>query len=226
MTNSGRTLTLKSGDGAAIDCYHVEAQGKRRGGLIVVMEVFGVTADIRRVADGYAQDGFEVLAPAFFDRLEKGFEADHSEAGIQRSIAKAQANGMDNPRRDVEMSRDYLKPRGPVFMVGYCYGGAVCLASSFLVSGLAAVSSYYGSLANFYEGQKPRCPIICHFGKNDPYIPLDAVERLGKLHPDIPIHLYDAGHGFNSSNRADYHPPSAKLARERTLALFAANGAG
>ena len=43
-------------------------------------------------------------------------------------------------------------------------------------------------------------------------------------HPEVPVYLYDAGHGFNSDRRADYHAESARLARERTLALFRANG--
>jgi carboxymethylenebutenolidase len=74
--------------------------------------------------------------------------------------------------------------------------------------------------------ETPRCPIILHFGKKDASIPPEKVEEIREAHPDLPIYLYDAGHGFVSDRRADYDPDSAQLGRLRTLALFARNGAG
>jgi len=65
--------------------------------------------------------------------------------------------------------------------------------------------------------ETPRCPIILHFGRRDPTIPPATVEAIADAHPDIPIHLYDAGHGFVSDRRADYDPDAARLARLRTL---------
>jgi carboxymethylenebutenolidase len=55
---------------------------------------------------------------------------------------------------------------------------------------------------------------------------MDTVEAIGAKHPEIPIHLYDAGHGFVSDRRADYSPDAARLARLRTLQLFALHGGG
>ena len=72
--------------------------------------------------------------------------------------------------------------------------------------------------------QTPNCPTILHFGEHDPGIPMEGVRKVAELHPGVPVHVYDAGHGFQSDRRTDYHEPSAKLARERTLALFRANG--
>ena len=65
-----------------------------------------------------------------------------------------------------------------------------------------------------------------HFGRTDPTIPLATVETIEAAYPDIPIHLYDAGHGFASDRRADYSPDAARLARLRTLQLFTLNGGG
>jgi carboxymethylenebutenolidase len=65
-----------------------------------------------------------------------------------------------------------------------------------------------------------RCPVMLHFGAKDAIIPLADVERLEAAHPEHIVHVYDADHGFNCDRRASYDPPSAELARERTLAFF------
>jgi carboxymethylenebutenolidase len=50
------------------------------------------------------------------------------------------------------------------------------------------------------------------------------VEKVQRLHRELPVYLYDAGHGFNSDRRPDYNAEAASLAWERTLALFRENG--
>jgi carboxymethylenebutenolidase len=220
----GKTIELTSGDGARIDCYHVEAHGHRRGGLILIMEIFGVTDHIRELCDGFAADGFEVLSPALYDRIQKGFEATYSQTDIQRSVALRNAHPMDNSIADIAMCADYLKPRGPVFVVGYCYGGGVAWVAAARVAGLKAVSSYYGRLTIEHIGDTPKCPAILHFGRSDASIPMEGVEKIAAAHPTCPVHVYEAGHGFNSDRRPDYHEPSARLARARTLAFISACG--
>ena len=111
-----------------------------------------------------------------------------------------------------------------MFVVGYCYGGSVAWLAAARLSGVAAASSYYGSQVPLTD-EVPRVPVVAHFGRYDTGIPVEGVEALiARDPPRADIHLYDAGHGFNSDRRKDYHQPSADLARERTLALFRANG--
>jgi carboxymethylenebutenolidase len=62
---------------------------------------------------------------------------------------------------------------------------------------------------------------LLHFGTEDASTPADGIQRVRAAHPEVAIHLYPAGHGFNCDQRADYHAESAALARERTLAFFA-----
>jgi carboxymethylenebutenolidase len=91
---------------------------------------------------------------------------------------------------------------------------------------VAAVSSFYGRRIPELAAETPRCPIILHFGRRDASIPPEMVEAIGAAHPELPIHLYDAGHGFVSDRRADYDADAARLARLRTLQIFARNGGG
>jgi carboxymethylenebutenolidase len=115
---------------------------------------------------------------------------------------------------------DALKDKGPVFVTGYCYGGSLTWAAACRCDGVAAASAYYGSLVPQFAAEMPRCPVILHFGRHDQSIPLDGVEKIRAAHPDLPIYIYDAGHGFNSDRRSDFHAESAQLALERTLELF------
>ena len=62
--------------------------------------------------------------------------------------------------------------------------------------------------------------MLLHFGEQDQAIPLEGVRKLQAIHPEIPVHVYPAGHGFNCDQRASYHAESARLARERTLAFL------
>ncbi|MDO9460287.1 MAG: dienelactone hydrolase family protein, partial [Alphaproteobacteria bacterium] len=116
MAHLGKMITLKSGDGADIDYYHVEAQGARKGGLVCVMEIFGVTDHIKDVCDAWAKDGLEVVSPALYDRLEKNFEADYSPDAIQKGLALRAKTSTENNVQDVQTGIEYLKGRnaGPV----------------------------------------------------------------------------------------------------------------
>jgi carboxymethylenebutenolidase len=212
-------------DGVEIGVYHVDPVGPRRGGVVLIQEIFGVTDHIREQCDLYAAQGYEVLGPSLFDREAPGFQVGYSPEDIQRGsrIARAE-HPFDLSIKDAQSCIDTLKERGPVFILGYCYGGSVTWAAACRCTGLAAASGYYGGTIGQMAEESPRCPTILHFGRQDSHIPLEIADRVKRLHPDVMVYLYDAGHGFNSDRRADYNETVAKLARERTLELFRANG--
>ena len=224
MTGAFEKITMS--DGAEISAYHVQPDGARRGGLVLVQEIFGVTEHIREMADEYAADGYEVLAPALFDREHPGFEAGYTGPDFARAVELArQLHPFDLSLADVQTCIDALKASGPVFVVGYCYGGSVAWFSATRLQGVAAASGYYGSLIADAAGEVPKVPVILHFGRHDHGIPMEGVEKvIAAGHPNATVYVYEAGHGFNSDRRTDFHEPSSDLARERTLELFRANG--
>lgn len=220
----GQMIDLTAADGFAFGAYHAEAEGTRKGGLILIQEIFGVTDHIKEQADGFAKDGYEVIAPSMYDRQDKGWTSGYTEADVADAIAKAGANSMENACMDVEAARDFLKERGPVFMTGYCYGGSVTWVAACRVDGLAAAASYYGRLVIDHVDENPKCPTIFHFGELDPTIPMDAVRRIEAAHPECPSYVYaGADHGFQSDRPQHYDEAAATLARQRTLDHFAAH---
>jgi carboxymethylenebutenolidase len=221
----GETIRLTSRhDGFAVDAYHVKPGDARRGGLLLIQEIFGVTDHIRELCDGYAADGYEVIAPAFYDRLERGFACDYSEASIQKGVQYSQATPWDQVAGDAQAALDALA--GPRFVTGYCWGGAAAWLAACRCEGVDAASCFYGRRISELVDETPRCPTILHFGKTDASIPMEKVGEIREKHPDLPIYLYDAGHGFVSDRRRDYHEDSARLARLRTLQVFSRSGGG
>ena len=221
----GETVSLTSAvDGFAFGGYRAPPPDARRGGLVLIQEIFGVTDHIRELADGFAADGYETLAPSFFDRQQPGFEAGYDADGVALGRRYSEAAPWDGVAGDLAAAVAALKP--PVFVVGYCWGGTAAWLAACRCDGVAAASSFYGRRIVELLAETPRCPIILHFGRRDPTIPPATVEAIAAAHPEIPLHLYDAGHGFVSDRRPDHDSDSARLARLRTLQVFARNGGG
>lgn len=219
-------ITLKSPfDGFELSAYHAPNPDARRGGLVLVQEIFGVTDHIKEMADAFAEDGYEVIAPSFYDRLEKGFTAEgYGQEAVQRGVAFSSQTPWDQVAGDLQAAIDALKP--PVFTVGYCWGGTAAWLAACRCSGLSAAVSYYGRRISELVEETPKIPIILHYGRHDASIPIERIEEVEARHPDLPVFVYDTGHGFASDRRADYSPDAAKLAKLRTLAHFHNNGAG
>jgi carboxymethylenebutenolidase len=224
----GDTINLTSVfDGAQFGAYHAgPAEGApRRGGVIVIQEVFGVDQYVRADVERWAALGFEALGPSMFDRIEKGYVGEHSPDGFPKAISMMQSTPWDQAVADIETCVAFLSRRGPVFVLGYCYGGSLSYISAGKLKGLAAASCYYGSLLPKHAEDKPLCPTIAHFGALDQYIPLDGVEAFSAARPDVATYIYEAGHGFNNEGGHAYSAEAAQLARQRTLKLFEENGA-
>lgn len=221
----GEAIRLKSQfDGFELDAWHEPPRNARRGGLVLIQEIFGVTDHIRELCDGFAEDGYEVIAPAFYDRLERGFAATYEADDVARGVEYSKATPWDQVAGDVQAAIDALKP--PVFVTGFCWGGAAAWLAACRCRGLSAASSFYGRRISELVDETPQVPTILHFGKTDASIPMERVEEIREKHPELPIYLYDAGHGFVSDRRQDYSADNARLARLRTLQLFANNGGG
>ena len=207
--------------------------GERRGGLVLVQEIFGVTEHIRELCAEYAEEGYEVISPQLFDRQQPGCELGYSGADWERAVQIARGEhdwdqGIDDTARVISWLKGRLSDSGggPVFIMGFCFGGSVAWRMAQLSDDLDAASCYYGGyIATRFADEAPKCATITHFGRYDSMVPIEPVEKLiAKQHPTAQHFIYEAGHGFNSDRRKDYHPESADLAKERTLMLFKALG--
>ncbi len=217
----GEMIELKTEDGQTVSAYRADPEGEPRGGLVLIQEIWGVNSHIRNVADGYAAEGYVVIAPALFDRVEPGVRLDeYTQETMQEGFGYMQKVDIDNALLDVRAARDIASSAGKVGVVGFCFGGRVAWLSASRVDGIAAAVPYYGGGVPDLAAEQPKCPVVLHFGEQDEHIPVASVEEFKKVHPSLPVHLYDADHGFNCDQRASYNEAAAKLARERTLELL------
>lgn len=219
-----RKIKITAEDKHQFDAYLAEPKSPRAA-LIVVQEIFGVNSHIRSVTDGYAAQNYLAMAPALFDRVEPNVELSYTPEDMKRGMGMATQIGMDNMLKDIAASMQYARQKWPalkVGVVGFCLGGSMAWLSSTRLGADAAVGYYGGRIAQ-NANEAPHCPVMLHFGAKDAHIGPDQIETIRKAQPEVPLFVYDAGHGFNCDQRKDYEPKSAALALERTLGFFGKN---
>jgi carboxymethylenebutenolidase len=217
----GQMIELKTKDGQTISAYKAEPAGKPRGGIVVIQEIWGVNSHIRSVADGYAKEGYLAIAPAIFDRVEKGVTMDqYTQETMGRGFGLMQKVNQDKALLDIQAAVDEASKGGKVGVVGFCFGGRMAWLAAARAHGISASVPYYGGGIPDLASEKPKVPVILHFGEKDQHIPVASVQQFQKAHPDLPVYMYNADHGFNCDQRGSHDAPAAKLARERTLEFF------
>lgn len=221
----GDTVSLISArDGFGFDAYRAPVSDARRGGLVILHAIWGVTPHLRELADSFAEDGYETLVPSLFDRRLRGFaehDTDPELLSRQMDFARDSQWGLE-VLDAVQAAIDALAP--PVFAVGFCFGGNTAWLAAARCTGLTAVSSFYGGQIVDYLSETPKVPIALHLGRQDELIPPASVAAIEAAYPDLPIHQYEAGHAFMAPNA--FHADSARLARLRTLQLFMRSSGG
>jgi carboxymethylenebutenolidase len=220
-----QSVELIAADGVRFPAYVASPAGQPRGAVVVLQEIFGVNAHIRSVADGYAAEGYFVVAPSTFHRVEAGVELGYTEADMARGFAlKTAVEALPAPgvMADIQAAIDFAAQAGKVGIVGYCWGGLLTWRAACELDGLSAAVPYYGGgMTSEAEAMRaPRVPVLVHFGDQDHWIPLDTVERFKGTQPGVEVHVYTAQHGFNCDQRGSYDEAAARLARQRTLAFF------
>ena len=211
-------IELTAADKHKLQAYVARPQ-TFRAALVILQEAFGVNHHIRAVADRYARQGFLAIAPALFDRVSRGLEFGYDEASRPKGIQTVRSLNVDAALRDVAAALDFAASqvgREHVGVVGYCWGGSLAWLAATRLFPAAAVAYYGGNIAD-NAAETSRCPVMLHFGERDQHIPPAAVAKIRSLHPEIPVYTYDAPHGFNCDERAEYTPAAAELAVKRTL---------
>ena len=219
----GQTIDITASDGHSLSAYRADPAGTPKGGLVVIQEIFGVNAHIREVCDRFAADGYAALAPAMFDRAERGIDLGYQEEDRQKGMATKGQVSWDDAVLDIIAAREALSGTGKVGIVGYCYGGTVAWLGA-CKGGVDAAVGYYGGGIHEMLDLDAQCPVQLHFGSEDQGIPLENVDKIRAAKPDVDIHVYDgAGHGFSCDHRPSYHEQATQEAGARTMKVFADN---
>ncbi len=142
----GQTIKLTAKDGHEFHTYRADPTGKPRGAIVVIQEIFGVNAHIRRTADLYAAKGYVALAPALFDRWERKIELGYDAKSIEEGRTIRGKIALEGTLADLQSTIDYARSFGKVGVVGYCWGGSLAFLAATRLDGVAGVVGYYGGM--------------------------------------------------------------------------------
>ena len=213
----GHWIELKPEGAGPIAAWRADPPGKPRGGVVVIQEIFGVNHHIKSITDRYAQLGYLAIAPALFDRVEKGFDTGYSGADMDKARATVGKANLDLRLADTQAAIDVAREAGKVAVIGYCMGGSIAFLSTTRLNGVAAGVGYYGGQIAQFASEKPKAPVLLHFSEKDQAIPLTDVEKIKAAQPGVPIFVYmGAGHGFHCDERGSFNAEAAQVAACRT----------
>ena len=221
-------VTLTATDGHQLDAYVSTTAGTPKGAVVVLQEIFGVNPQIRQVADDLAALGYLAIAPALFDRYERGVELTDQGEDMKRAFAEFYPKlSPETALLDVAAASKFVQRDTPrTAVMGFCYGGMLSWLASTRAASLgitpAAVVGYYpGGIGNFATEQ-PTCPVMLHFGAADSHIGADQRDAVQAAHPEVEIFVYPgADHAFAGTARSAYNLEQAKIAWERTTKFLA-----
>jgi carboxymethylenebutenolidase len=213
-------LELTAADGFKLAAYRADPAGKPKAGLVVIQEIFGVNHHIRNVADRFAALGYAALAPALFDRAERGVDIGYDEAAVERGRDLRAAISLDNTLKDMAAAIGSLRSTGKIAVIGYCWGGSLAFLAATRLPGLACAVGYYGGMIAVHAEEKPKAPVLLHFGEKDHGIPMADVRKIMATRPETQLHVYPADHGFSCDERASFDRASHELVLQRSLAFM------
>jgi len=225
----GQWIEIKAADGGQFRGYLALPKSGKGPGIVLCQEIFGINPYIREVADYYAEEGYVVLAPDLFWRLEKDVELGYTEADFKRAFDFFQRFDTDKGMEDITAAVSTLRGRpelaGKVGALGFCLGGRLAYLAA-ARSGVDCAVGYYGVTIDQYlnEAAKIKVPVVLHFASEDKYAPPEAVEKIRtglKNNAGVEIYVYPGvDHAFARTGGMHYDRPSHMMAHSRSIALF------
>lgn len=226
----GRYIEVDAAAGGRFRAYLATPQKGSGPGIVLFQEIFGVNQHMRDVADLYAEEGYVVIVPDLFWRLEPGLELGYGEEDFAKAFGLFQQLDVDAAVRDGLQAAEALRAQpacqGGVGALGFCLGGNLAYLAAARGDSLNCAVSYYGVgvQAHLDEAANLNCPMVFHCAGLDRYMPPEAVDALRQAfagRDDVQIYVYpDADHAFNAPERPSYDKPAALMAHSRSMALF------
>jgi len=230
MSETVSIATFSGND--SFNVYVARPAGEAKAAIVVIQEIFGVNAGIRRKCDKLAEEGYLAVAPDLFWRLEPGIELDPDiEPEMQKAFDLFGKFDQDAGIRDIEATIHWAREQvtsGKVGAVGYCLGGRLAYMTAARTDVNASVGYYAVGVDNLL-GEKHAIahPLMLHIAGNDGFVPPEVQQVMQEGlddHPKVTLHDYPGmDHGFATEFGNRRSDEAAELADSRTAAFFAEN---
>jgi carboxymethylenebutenolidase len=212
------TIKLKAADGFSFEVFQASPKQGSKGGLVVLQEIFGLTDQLKSVVRSYAHDGYDTIFPCVYDRVAPGTVVPFNEPDRGRDLAYGLP--LDKAMLDIAAAVERVRGQHGVSILGFCWGGGVIIRAAAELNLRSAIAFYGTRLATYFD-QKPKCPLLFHFGATDPNSTPETIEAVRRAFPSAETYIYEAGHAFANDARPTYVEVAAKLARSRTIDFLA-----
>ena len=229
---AGQWIDINAADGGTFRGYLALPATGKGPGIVLCQEIFGINDYIREVADYYAEEGYVVLAPDLFWRIEPGIELGYTEDDWKKAFELFQKFDTDKGMEDITAAVRTLRTRdevaGKIGAVGFCLGGRLAYLAA-ARSGVDCAVGYYGVSIDEYldEAAAISVPMVLHFAAEDEYAPMEKVSKVQAAFADrdeVEIYIYPGvNHAFARPASEHYDKPSALMAHHRSIALFRRN---
>ncbi|WP_298811713.1 dienelactone hydrolase family protein [uncultured Sphingomonas sp.] len=223
-------VTVDTLDRQTMPAYRAEPEGTPKAAIIVIQEIFGVNAGIRRKCDTLAEAGYLAIAPDLFWRIEPGIELDPDiKPQMDRALSLMGQFNQDAGVRDIEAAIRYARDASggrKVGAVGYCLGGRLAYMTAARTDVDASVG-YYAVGVDGLLGEKHAIahPLMLHIAGEDGFVDKETQAKMHEGlddHPKVTLHHYPGeDHGFATEFGERRSDESARQADERTMAFFA-----
>ena len=222
-------ITVEGNDGA-FAAYIARPKTSPAPAVVVLQELFGVNADIRKTCDELAEEGYIAVAPDLFWRQEPGVDLTvTSEADWQHGLRLYQVYDRDTGARDVKETIKAVAKlpecTGKVAVLGYCLGGLMVFLTA-VRYGVDAAVAYHGGDTEKYLGEVDglAAPLLMHLAEEDEFISKAAQAQIKAAlakKPNTAVYSYPGqSHAFSRHGGAHYNAEAAALAHERTYAFL------
>jgi carboxymethylenebutenolidase len=212
------TTSLKAADGFSFEAFQASPKQGNKGGLVVLQEIFGLTDQLKGVVRSYARDGYDTIIPCLYDRVAPATVVPFNEPDRGRDLAYGLP--LDKAMLDIAATVERVRGKHGVSILGFCWGGGVIIRAAAELKLRSAIAFYGTRLATYFD-QKPKCPLLFHFGATDPNSTPETIEAVRRAFPSAETYIYEAGHAFANEVRPAYVEAAAKLARSRTIDFLA-----
>jgi carboxymethylenebutenolidase len=228
-TLNGQYIEIAAHDAGRFTAYLAKPTKGSGPGLILLQEIFGVNDYMKSMADQFAAEGYVVLVPDLFWRIQPGIVLGYGAADFAKALEYAGQLDLQQAMNDVastiEAVRRLPEHAGGVGAIGYCLGGKLAMLAAARTD-LDCAVSYYGVGLDAHLSEVPtiRCPMVFHFAGNDAFCPPNTRSKILSAFatkPEIEHYVYPGcDHAFATPDREHFDKPAAMMAYSRTLALL------
>ena len=227
----GKMIEIRATDSSATFSGYLALPASGKGpGVVIGQEIFGVNANMRAVADFYAEEGYVALVPDLFWRLQPGIDLGYTEADFTQAIDLFQRLDVDKAVTDIDASFNALRALPEVEgtglgYVGFCMGGKLAWLTATRTDVACAVGYYGMGIEHLlHESENLKGRLVLHFAENDGYCDASARAQISQHlagNDKAEVYVYPGvDHAFARAGSSHYDKPASLMAHERSIAAL------